>query len=191
MHERKAKMHLLSNAFVVLPGGFGTADETFETITWRQLGIHRKPIGLLDVGGYWTPLLAWIDRAVTDGFIDAAEASGLGAYDDVEFFSTPSPRKRPLRAVTATRRHAGRVRVSRSARVDDARRYLEGNLAPVFPNLPGRIERQRDDGERAFGRLDRAAGRVGAAEVRLHPTGVERVHGHDAGKVGRLQDARP
>ena len=83
MHERKAKMHVLSDAFVVLPGGFGTADETFETVTWRQLGIHRKPIGLLDVGGYWTPLLAWIDRAVTDGFVDAAEASALRAYDDV------------------------------------------------------------------------------------------------------------
>jgi uncharacterized protein (TIGR00730 family) len=84
MHERKAKMHALSDAFVVLPGGFGTADETFETITWRQLGIHRKPIGFLDVVGYWQPLMGWIERAVVDGFVDAEQASALRVFRDVE-----------------------------------------------------------------------------------------------------------
>jgi uncharacterized protein (TIGR00730 family) len=84
MHERKAKMHALSDAFVVLPGGFGTADETFETITWRQLGLHGKPIGLLDVAGYWQPLLRWIERAVADGFVHAQDAAGLRVSEDVE-----------------------------------------------------------------------------------------------------------
>ncbi|HEY2943327.1 MAG TPA: TIGR00730 family Rossman fold protein [Vicinamibacteria bacterium] len=69
MHERKALMAGMADAFVALPGGFGTLDELFEAITWGQLGIHRKPIGLLDVEGYFAPLLAFVDRAVGDGFI--------------------------------------------------------------------------------------------------------------------------
>lgn len=69
MHERKALMAEMADAFVALPGGFGTLDELFEAITWGQLGIHRKPIGLLDVEGYFAPLLAFVDRAVGDGFI--------------------------------------------------------------------------------------------------------------------------
>jgi hypothetical protein len=69
MHERKAMMAELSDAFIVLPGGFGTFDEMFEIITWAQLGIHRKPIGLLNVEGYFDPMLQMIDRAIADGFI--------------------------------------------------------------------------------------------------------------------------
>jgi uncharacterized protein (TIGR00730 family) len=84
MHERKAKMHALSDGFVVLPGGFGTADETFEAVTWRQLGIHRKPIAFLDVAGYWQPLLRWVERAVAEGFVDAPDAAALHVSEDVE-----------------------------------------------------------------------------------------------------------
>lgn len=69
MHERKAMMAELSDAFIVLPGGFGTFDEMFEILTWAQLGIHRKPIGLLNVASYFEPLLAMIDRAIAEGFI--------------------------------------------------------------------------------------------------------------------------
>lgn len=69
MHERKATMVYLADAFVAMPGGFGTLDELFEAITWGQLGIHRKPIGLLNVAGYFDPLLELIDRAVEQGFI--------------------------------------------------------------------------------------------------------------------------
>jgi len=69
MHERKALMADMADAFVALPGGFGTLDELFEAITGGQLGLHRKPIGLLDVEGYFAPLLAFVDRAVGDGFI--------------------------------------------------------------------------------------------------------------------------
>ncbi len=69
MHERKQKMHDLSDAFVTLPGGHGTFDELFETITWLQLGYHRKPVGLLNVAGYYDPLLAMLDKALEQGFL--------------------------------------------------------------------------------------------------------------------------
>lgn len=69
MHERKAKMAELSDAYIAMPGGYGTLDELFETITWGQLGIQRKAIGLLNVDGYYNALLAWLDRAIDDGFV--------------------------------------------------------------------------------------------------------------------------
>lgn len=72
MHERKALMARLSDAFVALPGGFGTLEEFFEAVTWTQLGIHNKPCGLLNVDGYFDPLLALCDRAVADGFMTPA-----------------------------------------------------------------------------------------------------------------------
>lgn len=69
MHERKTKMFELSDAFIALPGGFGTLEEVAEVTTWAQLGIHGKPIGLLDVDGYYRGLLAWLERAVGDQFL--------------------------------------------------------------------------------------------------------------------------
>jgi len=69
MHERKAKMAELADAFVALPGGLGTLEEIFEVWTWGQLGIHRKPCGFLDVNGYYAPLLAFLDAAVESGLI--------------------------------------------------------------------------------------------------------------------------
>jgi uncharacterized protein (TIGR00730 family) len=69
MHERKAAMHALSDGFVALPGGFGTLDELFEIVTWSQLGLHAKPIGLLDAAGFWRPLVALVDHLVGEGFV--------------------------------------------------------------------------------------------------------------------------
>ena len=69
MHERKAKMAELSNAFIALPGGYGTFEEFCEIITWAQLGMHRKPCGILNVDGYYDPLLTLFDRGVAEGFI--------------------------------------------------------------------------------------------------------------------------
>ena len=69
MHQRKALMAERSDAFAALPGGFGTADELFEILTWRQLRFHVKPIGLFNVSGFFDPLLAWIDRTVEEGFL--------------------------------------------------------------------------------------------------------------------------
>jgi uncharacterized protein (TIGR00730 family) len=71
MHERKALMASLSDAFVALPGGAGTLDEFFEAWTWTQLGIHRKPVGVLNVAGYFDPLLAFLTHAVDERFIRA------------------------------------------------------------------------------------------------------------------------
>jgi uncharacterized protein (TIGR00730 family) len=68
MHERKQLMFERSDAFAVLPGGLGTLDETFEIITWKQLRLHDKPILIVDVGGYWEPLLGLIDHVVESGF---------------------------------------------------------------------------------------------------------------------------
>jgi uncharacterized protein (TIGR00730 family) len=69
MHERKAKMAELSDAFIALPGGYGTFEEFCEIITWAQLGMHRKPCAILNVEGYYDPLLALFDRGVDEGFI--------------------------------------------------------------------------------------------------------------------------
>lgn len=68
MHTRKALMAELSEAFVALPGGLGTLDELFETLTWSQLGLHAKPVGLLNIHGYFDAVIQFVDRAVRDGF---------------------------------------------------------------------------------------------------------------------------
>lgn len=77
MHERKAMMADLSDAVVALPGGTGTLDELFEMFTWAQLGLHRKPIGLLDIAGYWERLLAFIDHMVDERFLWAEHRDAL------------------------------------------------------------------------------------------------------------------
>lgn len=70
MHERKNKMYDRADAFVVLPGGLGSLDEFFETLTWAQLSLHKKPIYLLNHGGYWDPLIALIDQVIAHDFAD-------------------------------------------------------------------------------------------------------------------------
>jgi uncharacterized protein (TIGR00730 family) len=82
MHERKQRMADLADAFVMLPGGFGTWDEFCEVVTWAQLGIHRKPLGVLNVGGYYDPMLAMADRAVAEGFVSAVQRDRLVVDDD-------------------------------------------------------------------------------------------------------------
>ncbi|XP_038702355.1 cytokinin riboside 5'-monophosphate phosphoribohydrolase LOG7-like [Tripterygium wilfordii] len=72
MHQRKAEMARKADAFIALPGGYGTLEELLEVITWAQLGIHHKPVGLLNVEGYYNSLLSFIDKAVDEGFISPA-----------------------------------------------------------------------------------------------------------------------
>ena len=94
MHERKARMADLSDGFIALPGGLGTLDELSEVLTWAQLGMHSKPCGLLDVAGYYSDLLKFLDRAVADGFlhpqhrglllVDANAQALLGRMTDFE-----------------------------------------------------------------------------------------------------------
>lgn len=69
LHERKAVMAELSDAFIALPGGLGTLEELSEVVSWAQLQLHAKPIGLLDVNDYWQDLMAWLDYAVLEGFV--------------------------------------------------------------------------------------------------------------------------
>jgi len=73
MHQRKAEMASHSDCFIALPGGYGTLEELLEVITWAQLGIHEKPVGLLNVDGYYNSLLTFIDKAVEDGFVNPSQ----------------------------------------------------------------------------------------------------------------------
>ena len=83
MHARKARMHELADGYIAMPGGFGTFDELFETVTWAQTGAHEKPVGLFNIRNYYAPLLAAIDHAVAEGFI-------FPEHRDV-LFSDPDP----------------------------------------------------------------------------------------------------
>jgi uncharacterized protein (TIGR00730 family) len=83
MHERKARMAEASDAFIALPGGYGTFEEFCEVLTWSQLGLHRKPCGVLNVEGYYDPLLALFERAVQDRFLAAEQRDLVLADTDV------------------------------------------------------------------------------------------------------------
>jgi uncharacterized protein (TIGR00730 family) len=82
MHERKALMAELSDAFVALPGGIGTLEEFFEVWTWGQLGLHAKPYGLLDVNGFFGPLLTFLDRLVEQRFVRTEHRAMLRVATD-------------------------------------------------------------------------------------------------------------
>ena len=84
MHERKMLMAELVDAFIALPGGYGTLEEFCEVVTWTQLGIHHKPCGLLNVNGFFDPMLAQIDWAVTEGFISAENRALVLADENIE-----------------------------------------------------------------------------------------------------------
>jgi len=84
MHERKARMAELSDGFIALPGGYGTFEEICEMITWAQLGIHRKPCGVVNVDGYFDGLLGQFDRAVTEGLLKAPHRGLVVAAPDAE-----------------------------------------------------------------------------------------------------------
>jgi uncharacterized protein (TIGR00730 family) len=84
MHTRKAKMAALAEGFIALPGGIGTYDELFEILTWLQLGYHRLPVGVLNVAGYFNPLLDMLDRTVAEGFLGIATRGMLLDADDLD-----------------------------------------------------------------------------------------------------------
>ena len=82
LHSRKARMHELANGYIAMPGGFGTFDELFETVTWAQTGAHEKPVGLLNTKNYFAPLLAAMDHAVAEGFIFKEHRDALSCESD-------------------------------------------------------------------------------------------------------------
>lgn len=83
MHQRKTRMFELSDAFVALPGGFGTMDEMFEMLTWAQLGLHRYPCAFLNVRGYYNPLRGMVDHMVDEGFITPGQHESVWFGDDM------------------------------------------------------------------------------------------------------------
>ncbi|MEO6226323.1 MAG: TIGR00730 family Rossman fold protein [Thermomonas sp.] len=83
MHTRKARMFELADGFVALPGGFGTLDEMFEMLTWRQLGLGKKPCAFLDVAGFWQPLMTMLDTMVSERFLHAEQRQDLWHGDDI------------------------------------------------------------------------------------------------------------
>jgi uncharacterized protein (TIGR00730 family) len=97
MHERKAMMAELSDAFVAMPGGFGTFEECFEVVTWAQLGLHVKPCALLNVEGYYDPLIALIDHAVKEGFISSTHQQLLLSGNDTHQLLDKLVKWRPMR----------------------------------------------------------------------------------------------
>jgi uncharacterized protein (TIGR00730 family) len=134
MHERKALMSELSDAVMALPGGAGTLDELFEVFTWRQLGLHRKPIGLLDVAGYWQPLLAFLHRAVSERFLRAEHLETLLVETDavalLDRLATHEPR---VLDKWLDRRDGG----ARAVRADDGQ-VVPNTRSPASPK-PGRM----------------------------------------------------
>ena len=100
MHERKALMSELSDAFIALPGGYGTFEEFFEVVTWTQLGIQSKPCGLLNVNGYYDTLLALLDNATSEGFVRPQhrglvliETDAARLLERIEAFRAPTVEK--------------------------------------------------------------------------------------------------
>jgi uncharacterized protein (TIGR00730 family) len=105
MHERKARMAELSDAFVALPGAAGTLDELFEAWTWGMLGLHAKPTALIDVDGFWQPLLAQLRRMVDDGYLDGRRLDALGVVEDAAgLLAFMDGYQHPARKWTAPRR---------------------------------------------------------------------------------------
>jgi uncharacterized protein (TIGR00730 family) len=105
MHERKARMAELSDAFVALPGAAGTLDELFEACTWGMLGLHAKPTALIDVDGFWQPLLAQLRRMVDDGYLDGRRLDALGVVEDAAgLLAFMDGYQHPARKWTAPRR---------------------------------------------------------------------------------------
>ena len=106
MHERKARMSELSDAFIALPGGIGTFEELFEVWAWRQIGYHAKPVGLLEVAGFYSPLLAFLRTVAAEGFIKPAILADLVVDGDparlLDRLAQAGP---PRETKTAERRH--------------------------------------------------------------------------------------
>jgi len=100
IHQRKARMYELADGYIALPGGYGTLDELFETLTWAQIGEHHKPVGLLNVDGYYDPLLVMLDRAMQEKFLfPEHRASLLCETDPVRLLEAMEAFQAPREAV--------------------------------------------------------------------------------------------
>jgi uncharacterized protein (TIGR00730 family) len=101
IHQRKARMYELADGYIALPGGYGTLDELFETLTWAQIGEHAKPVGLLNVNGYYDDLLRMLDRALLEKFLFPEHRAALLCHSDPDaLLNAMAQYKPPLEAVT-------------------------------------------------------------------------------------------
>ncbi len=96
MHERKEKMYELSDGVIMLPGGYGTLEEFFETITWAQLGLHQKPIGILNINGFYDDLLVMLQKMVTKGFLKKTNYEMVQVDDDINSLFEKMKRYQPI-----------------------------------------------------------------------------------------------
>src|SRR5947208_3753235 len=199
MHERKALMADLANGFLTLPGGAGTMDEFFEAWTWGQLGLHVKPCGLLNIAGYYDGLLAFIDRAMTMGFLSSRHREMLVVESDARAllhrFTCYSPPENKWADSTAPA--PPNARPERAAPVIDALAWVcvrRGRVLAVRSRhkdvfyIPGG---KRDSGESDFGALAREIKEE--LSVRLLPETLTLVtvvnapaHGYSAGTTVRM-----
>jgi len=135
MHERKAAMADASDAFVMLPGGYGTLDEFFEVLTWTQLGIHDKPCGVLDVAGFFTPLRELIDGAVAAGFVHPAHRDTVIMESDPDRLLDRLASWAPV----TVGKWLDRTERLRLCRVVPSVRWAEVDPALVLPHEPARL----------------------------------------------------
>ncbi|CAA0842243.1 Cytokinin riboside 5-monophosphate phosphoribohydrolase LOG5 [Striga hermonthica] len=131
MHQRKTEMALHSDCFIDLPGGYGTLEELLEVITWAQLGIHDKPVGLLNVDGYYNFFLTFIDKAVDDGFIKPSERH--------IFVSAPNP-KELVQKLEKTGETVGEVRMVANMHQRKAEMALHSDCFIALPGGYGTLE---------------------------------------------------
>lgn len=122
MHERKSRMFDLSDGFVALPGGFGTMEEIFEMLTWRQLGIGNKPCAFLDVDGFYAPLIGMIDRMVEERFLHPEQRQDLWYGSDIEEMLAWMKNYQPARPRSGSTRSAARRCVEDCVRGGSGRR---------------------------------------------------------------------
>ena len=97
IHERKRRFAELADAYIALPGGFGTLEEMFEAVTWNQLGLHDKPVGLLNVAGYFDPLIGFLRHVEAEGFVRSEHVDGIIVGDDPAGLIDALARYRPVR----------------------------------------------------------------------------------------------
>ncbi|GFR50464.1 hypothetical protein Agub_g12686 [Astrephomene gubernaculifera] len=109
MHTRKAMMAQHADGFIGLPGGFGTLEELLEVVTWQQLGFHTKPIGLLNVGGFFDPLLAFVKHAVAEGFIRSQHNTLIVSSDPTDLIARMRAFKPPVSLVASALNSTGPV----------------------------------------------------------------------------------